>query len=1010
MSPARSRRVSSVLAALAALAVGCGTSGPVVEAPEPEATPATSASRYGRAEAALGSLLARCRAGGCAVPVGAGVEVDTVLFGEAASAGPGPAVEVRFSRDLGDVPFRPATAAAFRAEVAAALAGVAGGRPVRVVTRGSELSELVPNAFRAPADRDATRRFAPPAEGPPLVRRIDAPHTPTAGLAGRHVALWPSHGWYYEPSLDRWEWQRARLFTTVEDLYPFGVVTRYLVPALERAGAVVLIPRERDAQPHEVVADNDAVPAGDFATAGTYAEAGDWRSAGPGFAWRPPYGDGQNPFRLGTAREAEAASPATATWTARVPEPGEYRVVVSYAAGDDRTDRAVYTVRHAGGETRLAVNQKMGGGTWVGLGAFRFEPGGPASVTLSASGPGTVSADAVRWGGGLGVVERGGETSNRPRFTEAARYYEQLAGAPEHVYNLSGPTDADYTDDYRSRGEWVNWLRGAPYGPNTQRDEPGLGIPVDLSLAFHTDAGIARRDTVIGTLVIYDVPGMDSTRAFPNGVSRLANRDLADGLQTALVDDLRASWDAAWRRRGLWDRNYSEAARPNVPSVLLELLSHQSFLDMRFALDPRFQADVGRTIYKAVGRFLAEQRGEAFVVQPLAPTHLQATFEGGRVRLDWRAQPDPLEPSASPTGYVVTTRDGRAGWDGGRLVEGTSVTLGAPPPGVVRSYRVAAVNAGGESRPSEALAVGLAEGGGDPALVVAGFDRVAPPAAVSRDGFAGFAFWTDQGVPDGLDVATVGDQVVFDPTREWADDDAPGWGASEATLETTRVAGNTHDYAAVHGRALLAAGRSFVSASDEAVTDGLVPLADYPLVDLVLGEERQTPWPKPDRRAPAFEAIPAEMRDALGAYLDGGGALVVSGAHWATDLAAELDGTPRADDDPAVVWLRDRLGVRWRTDRAAEAGHVVASGGGLLPEGDGLAYNATRGPDLYAVEAPDAIEPAGDDAVTVLRYAENGLSAAVLTPRVAAFGFPLETVLDADRLAALVAATLEALE
>ena len=28
-----------------------------------------------------------------------------------------------------------------------------------------------------------------------------------------------SHGWYYEPKLDRWEWQRARIFQTVEDLY-----------------------------------------------------------------------------------------------------------------------------------------------------------------------------------------------------------------------------------------------------------------------------------------------------------------------------------------------------------------------------------------------------------------------------------------------------------------------------------------------------------------------------------------------------------------------------------------------------------------------------------------------------------------------------------------------------------------------------------------------------------------------------------------------------------------------
>ena len=39
----------------------------------------------------------------------------------------------------------------------------------------------------------------------PLVRRMDAPVRPTRGLQNRHIALWQSHGWYYEQSLKRWE-------------------------------------------------------------------------------------------------------------------------------------------------------------------------------------------------------------------------------------------------------------------------------------------------------------------------------------------------------------------------------------------------------------------------------------------------------------------------------------------------------------------------------------------------------------------------------------------------------------------------------------------------------------------------------------------------------------------------------------------------------------------------------------------------------------------------------------
>ena len=53
----------------------------------------------------------------------------------------------------------------------------------------------------------------------PLITRLSAPYALTNGLQNRHIALWQSHGFYYEPKLTRWEWQRARIFQTVEDLY-----------------------------------------------------------------------------------------------------------------------------------------------------------------------------------------------------------------------------------------------------------------------------------------------------------------------------------------------------------------------------------------------------------------------------------------------------------------------------------------------------------------------------------------------------------------------------------------------------------------------------------------------------------------------------------------------------------------------------------------------------------------------------------------------------------------------
>ena len=71
------------------------------------------------------------------------------------------------------------------------------------------------------------------------------------GMDGRHIALWQSHGYYYDISSDRWKWQRPCLFQTVEDMFTQSFVLPYLVPMLENAGAYVLLPRERDVQRNE---------------------------------------------------------------------------------------------------------------------------------------------------------------------------------------------------------------------------------------------------------------------------------------------------------------------------------------------------------------------------------------------------------------------------------------------------------------------------------------------------------------------------------------------------------------------------------------------------------------------------------------------------------------------------------------------------------------------------------------------------------------------------------------
>ncbi len=814
-----------------------------------------------------------------------------------------------------------------------------------------------------------------------LVRPLDG-HTPARGLAGRHVAVWPSHGWYFEPRRAAWKWQRANLFTTLEDVLPYAFVQPYLAPMLERAGAVVLMPRERDTQTDEIILDADT-PHEDLR--GTIGEDGLWSTGTHGFRFRETIRGGHNPFASGTDRIIQTTRTPTARtdWTFDIREPGEYAVTVAYTSDRSRATDARYTILHAGGTSRVAVNQTIGGGTWVRLGTFRFAPG-RARVTLSneSDAPGrTVSADAVRLGGGMGSVERGGTTGGRPRWTEGARYYEQFAGFEPAVYAPEDVND-DYKDDYKGRGDWVNAL-------------VARGVPVDVSLALHTDAGLTTDSTAVGTLAIYSTRGATGQTTFADGRSRSLNRDLAARVQSQVVDDVRARYDPLWTMRPARNRNYSEAARPDVPSVLLEMLSHQNLTDIRFALDPRFRFDVSRAVYKGVGRFLAAQNRTAFVVQPLAPRHLSALFDaGGSVAVRWRPEADPLEPSARPDRYVVYARRGAGGWDGGRIVDGTSALLTPPPAGEVLSVRVAALNDGGESAPSEVLAVGRAGVPGPPVLVVAGFDRIAGPEAVETSRERGIR--GDAGVPDGVELSYVGRQTDFVPLSVYVDDDRPGNGASRDDATGQPVAGNTHDFVVVHGRALLAAGRSFVSASDEAVEAGDVPLVGT--VDLLLGEEKTTPAPgwRPTQ-APDFEAIPPAMQRILGTFVLAGGRLIVSGAHWATDTGRTPTG---------AGFLQEILGVRAVSANGATAANQVDGRvEGPLVGGARVTFNTTRGPDLYAVEAADGIEAAGDGA-QALEYTRTTLGAAVVRRgRTVALAFPIEALTsEADRNAVLASA------
>lgn len=233
-------------------------------------------------------------------------------------------------------------------------------------------------------------------------------------------------------------------------------------------------------------------------------------------------------------------------------------------------------------------------------------------------------------------------------------------------------------------------------------DSAGLRIPVDMALAFHSDAGVRDGDGIIGTLGIFFT--RENKGKFQGGADRYRSRDLTDLVQTQIVEDIRRTCEPAWSRRGMWNRAYYEARVPGVPTMLLELLSHQNFADMRLGHDPRFKFLVSRAVYKGILRYVSSQYDLPYVVQPLPVEAFAAEFAAaGEVALSWSPAMDPLEATAAPTGYVVYTRVDDGGFDNGRYVDKPRLTV-RQEPGRMYSYRVTAVNEGGESFPSETLA------------------------------------------------------------------------------------------------------------------------------------------------------------------------------------------------------------------------------------------------------------------------------------------------------------------
>ncbi|ATB37938.1 hypothetical protein CYFUS_003363 [Cystobacter fuscus] len=769
----------------------------------------------------------------------------------------------------------------------------------------------------------------------------------TGALSGKTIYLSPGHGFYRSSPLGRWATQRGNTNDVVEDLVSLETMDQFLLPMLMGAGATVVPVREPDLNPQGVALDNGGVGYSEAGPADLFSSTG----AASGWGVPPvPMGNAVQPFKLGDTRLMTAAATATAhaTWAPRVPADGAYHVYVSYGSDPSRVTDAHYVVRHAGGESHFRVNQRRHGGTWVLLGRFYFRAGAPAeSASVMAfndsAEAGTVSLDAVRLGGGSGDIgdEKLGPLA-RSRSEECARYHTQFSGAPPEVFAPSG-TNAlsnERNDDVSARPRFAAWLH-----------EDGEDA---VYVAWHTNA--SANGTVRGTEAYVYGPNPVDGKYIP-GEAVVGSPELAQSLLDELSVDLKREIEPNWRVRGLRSANLGEVNprhNPEIPSVLVEVAYHDNAQDAAWLKEPHFRRVAARAFLHGLIKYFATRdapEGQAPVIHlpPEPPSAVAArNAGGGQVEVKWAPPADPdgaVPPQHPATGYrVYQSTDGLA-WDEGMDTTATSISLPLAA-GTTRYFRVAALNEGGESFPSDVVGVGATDGA--PRVLVVNAFR-ALDATMAR-------------------VEELSAYDLGSPRRAFL----------EAMNDGTALRR--------HGDALARNAVAFDSATSEAIAAGLLTPVGYPVLDWFSG------------RGQARSRGPDATEQALlRAFVLGGGHLLLSGSQIASALAVGS-----AED---VAFLTDILHARPVCGLSAP--RVGGLTDGLFPGLAGsLLDDGRRG--SFPVGATDVLRP-GEGGQPVLGYSGADTAAGILSApggQVLFLGVPFEGVVTPERRAYLMGAFL----
>ncbi len=744
---------------------------------------------------------------------------------------------------------------------------------------------------------------------------------PAGALSGVVVFCSAGHGWTAGTS--SWFLQRPLLLDMVED-YGNLEQLNYFVNYLYNAGAVVVPFRPIGYQTAEIVLDNDDAGV-------TYT--GSWSNS---VATAEYYENGVTPsgvpYRFASANATETA---TARYTPSIPQADFYPVYCWTRDGTDRTTQ-IYRVQHPGGTAQVTIDHRRVGKGWIWLGTFYFQAGTAGYVEISnqSSAGGVVIADAIRFGDGIGdVVGDGpGSISGFPRDEEAQRYWAESEAGLNAVGMPSSIWDCCSTDQNDNVGTGSRWAR------EMNRTDINNDRWRRIYIEYHSNAAGCGTSTcgAKGTVCLVSVSAPTTNQ------QELATI-LGDEIEADMfaIDD---TFEFLWGARsnpfaGEYGAISTVGNGNEFDATIVEVAFHDNVEDAANLRNATVRDAVARSTLQGVVKFLSNttifpttQVPQAFLPDP--PERVRAVHNGGgNVVVSWIAGPTGGAHGDAPTGYRIYRSTNGYGF--GNVVDAGNVlsfALTDIPADVTTYLRVAAYNAGGESMPSEVIAVRRSVSGGSPVLVVNGFDRVSRQQDLIYN------------IPAGPMERPIARRV------------------------------NAFDYVVQHADALTAIDVSFDSCANEAVTSGGVQLGDYTAVIWILGEE-----------STADDTFSATEQNLVTTFLNGGGNLFVTGA----EIAFDLD-----DQGGGVSFFETTLRGNYVGDDA-NTFNVQGTGGGILADVGAFNFSDASGAP-YLVDFPDRIAPQSGAATVLTYVGGTGDSAGVQYDsgvyRVVMFGFPFETI------------------